>query len=143
MARKYIPVALDQRIRSDARYRCGYCLSPQHLVMARLEIEHIIPLSQSGNDDESNLWLACPICNRHKANKITGIDPESGRESSLFNPRHQVWREHFCWDESGLYLIGLTAVGRATIVALQLNEDADALMVRSYWIEAGWHPPTD
>ncbi|MCB0126956.1 MAG: HNH endonuclease [Caldilineaceae bacterium] len=143
MARKYIPVALDQRIRKDARHRCGYCLSPQHLVMARLEIEHIVPLSKGGSDDESNLWLACPICNRHKANKTTGIDPESGEESPLFNPRQQTWSEHFRWDESGLYLIGLTALGRATIAALQMNEDIDALMVRSYWIEAGWHPPSE
>ena len=118
-------------------------LSPQHLVMARLEIEHIVPLSKGGSDDESNLWLACPICNRHKANKTTGIDPESGEESPLFNPRQQTWSEHFRWDESGLYLIGLTALGRATIAALQMNEDIDALMVRSYWIEAGWHPPSE
>ncbi|MCB0109917.1 MAG: HNH endonuclease [Caldilineaceae bacterium] len=118
-------------------------MSPQHLVMARLEIEHIVPLSKGGSDDESNLWLACPICNRHKANKTTGIDPESGEESPLFNPRQQTWSEHFRWDESGLYLIGLTALGRATIAALQMNEDIDALMVRSYWIEAGWHPPSE
>ena len=111
--------------------------------MARLEIEHIIPISKGGSDDESNLWLACPICNRHKAHKVTGIDPESGAETPLFNPRRQVWAEHFRWHESGLYLIGLTPIGRATIVALQLNEDADALIVRSYWIEAGWHPPTE
>jgi hypothetical protein len=39
-----------------ARNRCGYCLSPQHLVMARLEIENIIPLAQKGSSDESNLW---------------------------------------------------------------------------------------
>jgi hypothetical protein len=29
-----------------ARDHCGYCLSPQHLVMARLEIEHIISLGK-------------------------------------------------------------------------------------------------
>lgn len=143
MARKHIPVALDQRVRIAARHRCGYCLSPQHLVMARLEIEHIVPLSKGGSDDESNLWLACPICNRHKANKVTGKDPESGKESPLFNPRQQVWAEHFRWDYTGLYLIGRTVVGRATIAALQMNEDADALTVRSYWIEAGWHPPNE
>ena len=35
--------------------------------MAHLEIEHIIPLAKGGTDDESNLWLACPICNGHKS----------------------------------------------------------------------------
>jgi hypothetical protein len=45
MARIYIPVEIDRRVRNAARNRCGYCLSPQHLVMARLEIEHILPIS--------------------------------------------------------------------------------------------------
>jgi len=36
-------------------------------VIARLEIEHIIPLAMGGTDEESNLWLACPICNAHKS----------------------------------------------------------------------------
>ncbi|MFM6004872.1 MAG: hypothetical protein ACKPA7_14895, partial [Sphaerospermopsis kisseleviana] len=27
-----------RRVRKDAQNRCGYCLSPQRLVMARLEI---------------------------------------------------------------------------------------------------------
>jgi 5-methylcytosine-specific restriction endonuclease McrA len=40
--------------------------------MARLEIEHIIPLARGGSDDEGNLWLACPICNGHKSDKIDG-----------------------------------------------------------------------
>lgn len=111
--------------------------------MARLEIEHIIPLAKGGSDDENNLWLACPICNRHKASKITGFDLETGTEVPLFNPRQQRWHEHFRWHESGLVLIGLTPIGRATIEALHLNKDVDALMVRSYWVEAGWHPPDE
>jgi 5-methylcytosine-specific restriction endonuclease McrA len=65
MPRRKIPTQVSRRIRELARNRCGYCLSPQHLVMAKLEIEHIFPFAKGGNDDESNLWL-CPICNRHK-----------------------------------------------------------------------------
>jgi len=45
MARFYIPVEIERRVRKDAQNRCGYCLSPQRLVMARLEIEHIIPIA--------------------------------------------------------------------------------------------------
>jgi hypothetical protein len=61
----------------------------------------------------------------------------------LFHPRRQTWADHFRWTDNGLYLAGLTPVGRATIAALQLNDDPDALLVRSYWIEAGWHPPSE
>jgi hypothetical protein len=43
MPRDHVPAEVDRRVREAARHRCGYCLSPQQLVMARLEIEHIIP----------------------------------------------------------------------------------------------------
>ncbi len=128
MKPKRIPTAVERSVRTAARNRCGYCLSPQHLVMARLEIEHIIPLA---------------ICNRHKSDKTTWTDPESGATVSLFNPRTLAWTDHFCWCEDGLRIIGQTPVGRATVQALHLSDDPDALEVRSYWILAGWHPPDD
>lgn len=45
MPRRRLAADVEQRVRQAARDRCGYCLSPQHLVMARLEIEHIVPKS--------------------------------------------------------------------------------------------------
>ncbi|MBW4597419.1 MAG: HNH endonuclease [Brasilonema angustatum HA4187-MV1] len=143
MARSRIPVEVERRVRASARNRCGYCLSPQHLVMARLEIEHIIPISRGGSNDELNLWLACPLCNRYKSDKITGVDSETGETVKLFNPRTQVLFEHFYWTEDGLRIVGKTPIGRATIAALHLSDDPDALEVRSYWVIAGWHPPKD
>ncbi len=143
MPRPYIPTDVDRRVRAAARNRCGYCLSPQHLVMARLEIEHIVPLAAGGANDESNLWLSCPICNGHKSDKTTGRDPETGATLPLFNPRLQNWFEHFRWTEDGLRVVGLTPVGRATVAALHLSDDPDAIEVRSYWVLAGWHPPKD
>lgn len=143
MPRRTIPTAIDQRVREAARHRCGYCLSPQHLVMARLEVEHIIPRARGGTDEESNLWLACPICNGHKSDKVEGIDPQTGTLVPLFNPRVQPWVDHFTWTTDGLRIVGLTATGRATVVALHLSDDPDAITVRSYWVLAGWHPPKD
>ncbi len=55
MPREHISGALDGRVRQGAHNRCGYCLSPQRLVMARLEIEHIVPLGKGGDSSESNL----------------------------------------------------------------------------------------
>ncbi|SRR6266511_3038818 len=143
MVRHAIPVVIERRVRQAAQHRCGYCLSPQHLVMARLEIEHIVPLAKGGTDDEANLWLACPICNGHKSDKTEAIDPETGATLPLFNPRTQVWSEHFAWTDDGLRIVGRTLVGRATVVALHLDDDPDAIAVRSYWVLAGWHPPQD
>ncbi len=143
MARRAIPIETDRRIRAEAGNRCGYCLSPQHLVMARLEIEHILPLAKGGSDDETNLWLACPICNGHKSDKIAAVDPLTDVTVALFNPRTQSWWDHFMWADDGMRIIGRTPVGRATIAVLHLSDDPDALAVRSYWVLAGWHPPHD
>lgn len=111
--------------------------------MARLEIEHILPLAKGGDSDEDNLWLACPICNKYKGSQTEAIDPQTGTLFPLFNPRQQIWHEHFAWSVDGLTVLGKTAVGRATVSALHLSNDLNALLVRSYWVQAGWHPPQD
>lgn len=109
--------------------------------MARLEIEHIIPLAKGGSDEERNLWLACPICNGHKSDKTEALDPNTRQTVVLFNPRTQPWADHFQWADDGLRIVGTTPTGRATVAALHLSDDPDALAVRSYWLLAGWHPP--
>jgi hypothetical protein len=111
--------------------------------MARLEIEHIIPRSKGGSDDEANLWLSCSLCNRYKASLTDAVDPETGSPVRLFNPRTQDWFQHFRWSVGGLSIKGITSSGRATVAALHLDSDADAIIVRSYWIQAGWHPPAE
>ncbi len=131
---------IHRRIRAEAHHRCGYCLSPQKYVMAKLEIEHIIPRSRGGSDNESNLWLACSLCNRYKGSQISVLDPSSNSTVSLFNPNTQIWGEHFSWTLDGVRIIGLTPTGRATVKALQLNNEL-AVEVRRNWVLAGWHPP--
>lgn len=76
--------------------------------MARLEVEHILPRTKGGSDDESNLWLSCPLCNRHKSDRTQATDPETGACVPLFHPRRQRWFEHFRWSEDGLRILGLT-----------------------------------
>jgi len=134
---------VDARIRAQARNRCGYCLGHQDYVLARLHIDHIIPQSHGGNSDESNLWLSCPLCNGHKSDKVTALDPETGVVAPIFNPRTQQWQHHFRWADDGVHIIGLTPIGRGTIAALHLNDDPIALTVRRNWVRAGWHPPED
>lgn len=59
----------------------------------------------------------------------------------LFHPLQQRWSEHFIWDESKAYILGLTACGRATVTALQMNNQI-IVRARKRWVVAGWHPPT-
>ena len=107
-----------------------------------MEIEHIIPEVLGGATEADNLWLACSACNEHKSGRIAGIDPESGEEVRLFDPRYQVWREHFRWSSEGDRIEGLTSAGRATVATLHLNR-MPLVHSRQRWVAVGWHPPDD
>lgn len=130
------------RVRVEAQNRCGYCFSLQQYILGILEIDHIIPKAIGGSDDEENLWLACSLCNNYKGTQIDAFDPITKTRINLFNPRSQKWSDHFTWSEDGAEIIGLTECGRATVIALRLNNNI-AVTVRRQWVSAGWHPPTD
>ncbi len=136
-----IPEDIKARVRSSARQRCGYCLAQQRYTLHVLEIEHIIAKAKGGTDAEWNLWLACRLCNNGKGVQTHARDPLTGRRVKLFNPRTQRWHRHFKWSDDGIEIIGRTACGRATVMALNLNNEI-ALVVRRNWVRAGWHPPT-
>lgn len=137
-----IPEKVRAQIRIQANNQCGYCLSLQKYVLGVLEIEHIIPKAAGGTDDEENLWLACRLCNAYKGIQIDAKDPVTNRKIKLFNPRQQKWSRHFTWANNGTQITGLTVCGRATVLALQLN-NTYAVTVRQAWVSAGWHPPTE
>lgn len=139
---EYIPKALRHKVAAQARHRCGYCLTNQRISGAQMHIEHITPLSRGGDSDETNLWLACAWCNSYKEDKTHAPDPVTGKDTSLFNPRTQRWSDHFCWSDDGIQIIGLTPTGRATVAALQLNNEF-ILPARRHWVLAGWHPPQE
>jgi hypothetical protein len=117
MSHTYISRALRERVAVQARRRCGYCLTTEQIVGTPMEIDHIIPESLGGQTEEDNLWLACSLCNDHKGDRIAALDPVSGELVRLFDPRHQVWTEHFTWGSVGERIVGLTPVGRATVIA--------------------------
>jgi len=135
-----IPDAVRASVREQAGNRCGYCLARQEYLPWVLEIEHIIPKSKGGTDDEENLWLACHSCNLYKSDQTHRHDPLTGRRVRLFNPRGQQWERHFRWSEDSAFIIGQTPCGRATVAALNMNNMV-AVTVRRNWIIAGWHPP--
>ena len=61
----------------------------------------------------------------------------------LFNPRTDVWREHFRWSNDFGWIIGETAVGRATVTRLDINLPGSVSM-RELIARAGTNfPPTD
>jgi len=140
MAKAYISEQLRQVVEEAARYRCGYCLLPQKISGLRLQIDHIRPQAIGGLTVEDNLWLACIACNRCKRDLTHFADPQTGQIVLLFNPRRQIWHEHFQWNADGTIIQGLTECGRATVVALQMNNEI-IVASRSLWVQFGLWPP--
>jgi len=116
---------------------CEYCQTCQRVIGQAMHIEHINP---NGGDQPDNLCLSCSSCNLSKAEAVEAADPLTGDTVSLFNPRQQVWADHFEWLEGGSVVGGKTPVGRATIVRLRMNRER-IVTARKIWIKAGAHPP--
>ena len=66
--RSSISKALRYKILKRDRFTCQACGARAPDV--ELEVDHIIPVSKGGTDDESNLTTLCKACNRGKSNKI-------------------------------------------------------------------------
>ena len=138
----YIPVRLRSRIQKVGRNRCAYCLTSEMNSGIPSAHDHIHPRIKGGKTEFENLCQACRPCNEFKGDETEAIDPLSGERVPLFNPRTERWTNHFEWSLDGTQIIGLTNIGRATIIALQMNNPTIAT-ARRRWTIAGWHPPED
>lgn len=142
MSKAHISTKLRQQIAVDARHRCGYCLTTTQIIGRPMVIDHLSPEAKGGATERENLWLACRRCNEFKGTRTQATDPLTDEQVPLFNPRWQSWRVHSSWNARATHVVGLTAVGRATVIALRLN-NPDIVGARALWVQAGWHPPKD
>lgn len=136
-----------QLVRERAKFLCEYCHSPEWSSADLFTLDHLIPQSLGGSDELDNLALACRRCNERRYNFTTGTDPETKLETPIFQPRQQVWAEHFIWTADGIKIVSLTSIGRATCNRLDLNDefhnDEFIQRARCFWVRGGWHPSSD
>jgi 5-methylcytosine-specific restriction endonuclease McrA len=111
--------ATSQLVRQRAGHRCEYCRLPQQHSALRFHGEHIVAKQHGGTDASENLCLACPECNFQKGTNLSGIDPDTGKVTRLFHPRHDQWLDHFSLDRARV--VGKTPVGRTTVWLLEMN----------------------
>ncbi|MEA5503727.1 HNH endonuclease signature motif containing protein [Halotia wernerae UHCC 0503] len=140
--------ATKEIVRKRANYLCEYCHSPERISTTRFTVDHLIPKSIGGSDELNNLALACRRCNERRYNFVAGYDLETNAVVPLFNPRQQIWSEHFIWSANGRTIIGVTPIGRATCKRLDMNderypEDDSIRSARGFWVQAGLHPPSE
>lgn len=140
MSKHYLSADLREQLLTADDRRCVYCHTTEANTGQPMTIDHIVPQARGGATIFDNLCFACRRCNEFKGSATTTRDPLTGEIVPLFHPRTQTWSEHFTWDASGTRVIGLTAIGRATVVALNVN-NAVILDARRRWVNVGWHPP--
>jgi len=136
----YISESLRIQIEEADCRRCCYCLTSEANSGIPMTLDHIQPRFKGGKTIFDNLCLACRSCNEFKGKLTESTDPLLGEIVPLFNPRTQIWADHFDWSLDGTKVEGLTAIGRATISCLQMNHSV-IVAARWRWVISGWHPP--
>lgn len=132
-----ISSSLRTQVAERANHQCEYCLIHEAYTIKKHEPDHIIPIKHRGGDDECNLAWACFLCNRHRGSDVAAYDLETGQLTPLFNPRMDIWSEHFQID--GGEIVALSAIGRVTILALSIDA-ADRVEIRSALAAEGLYP---
>ncbi|MFN6514697.1 MAG: HNH endonuclease [Nostoc sp. CreGUA01] len=110
---------LRQLVVKKASGRCEYCLIHQDFSIYTHEVDHIIALKHGGETIIENLALSCLSCNRHKGSDFATVDWITQEIVPLFNPRRQIWDEHFYLE--GARIEGKTQIGQGTAKLLQFN----------------------
>lgn len=98
-----IPLYLRTEVVKRADRRCEYCLLPEVYAIYPFEVDHIIAIKHGGKTIFENLAYSCIRCNRMKGTDLTTVSKESGGIIRLFNPRIDIWNEHFEIIEGAIY----------------------------------------
>jgi len=112
-------MALRQLVIDRAKNCCEYCLLSQGDNFLPFEVDHIIAEKHGGNTESENLCLSCPNCNAFKGSDIGSIDSVTATLTPLYNPRRQLWADHFRLKDA--IIEPLSPEGRVTVYLLQLN----------------------
>lgn len=125
---------LRQQIAKNANFKCEYCLTPEFFLATTFHIDHIKSIKHGGKTLLQNLAYACPHCNQNKGSDIASYTDED-ELVRLFNPRKDVWSEHFEVIKSGI-LSPLSSIGEVTINTLSFNQ-LERVIFRKSLIEIG------
>lgn len=127
-------------VRDRAQDCCEYCQAQAKFSHDPFSVEHITPVVKGGTDDPENLAWSCLGCNNYKYTATLAYDLVTAQMVPLFNPRTDIWSDHFRWSTDYTVVIGITPVGRATVERLQMNRPG-LMNIRMVLRMAGKHPP--
>ncbi len=133
---RWISPDLRQTIADRASLLCEYCLIAEADTFYGCEVDHIISLKHGGSSEPDNLAYACALCNRAKGSDVGSVSA-TGEFTRFFNPRTDLWAEHFRLDQSAIR--PLTTIGEVTARILGFNDSA-RLHEREEMIRFGKYP---
>ncbi len=133
----YISKPLRDLVRERARSCCEYCLTHVDDSFLGCEADHIIAEKHGGPTDSNNLAYACMPCNRHKGTDLGSIVGATGELVRFFNPRIDLWGDHFQLD--GATIEALTDIGEVTVRILGFN-NSERVLERLDLIDLGRYP---
>jgi hypothetical protein len=137
MSVTYIAVDLRRLVVARAEGICEYCLIAQDDTFYGCEADHIISEKHGGSTDADNLAFACVFCNQAKGSDVGSIHWETNAFVRFFNPRTDVWAEHFAL--VGNRIEGLTPIGAITGRILAFNS-SERVLERKTLQELGRYP---
>jgi hypothetical protein len=139
MRRARISAGLRERVRRRAGQACEYCAISEECQVAAFHCDHWVPQSKGGLTIFDNLVWSCPWCNgaKHAATHATSVP--GAVSARIFNPREQLWSDHFRWSADYVSIEGITSTGRATVALLKMNS-AKLQRIRQLVLELGLHP---
>lgn len=94
-------------------------------------------MKHGGSTTPDNLAYACIFCNLQKGTDLGSINWQTGELVRFFNPRRDVWGEHFELDEAVIQ--PLTDIGEVTARILEFN-NSDRLLERQALIAVDRYP---
>ena len=133
----YIGADLRRLVAARAGNRCEYCRLYEEDALFAYEVDHIISIKHGGVTVESNLAYACMICNRQKGSDLGSIDWHTGQLVRFYDPRKDLWTEHFMLE--GARIKPLTLIGEVTSRIFDFNSD-ERLLERQELISLGRYP---
>jgi len=130
---------LRRSVAERGDYLCEYCLMAEADRFSRYHVDHIISLKHGGSTIPDNLAYTCIYCNLQKGTDLGSIIWRTGELVRFFNPRGDVWGDHFRLDEAMIQ--PLTDIGEVTTRILQFNSE-DRILERQNLIGVGRYPST-
>ncbi len=112
-----------ETIRQRYHYRCGYCGVSETDSGGELTVDHFVPLSAGGENNDENLVYSCIRCNQYKAAYFPDPDAQA-IGNYLLHPLRDDLTAHIQANPLTGSMQALTQTGTFHIALLQLNRPA-------------------